>query len=254
MKKKLFFIIIFLMSILGLKVYAKPIMPPADDVPTPYIEKLGGNAIYEKTIFTNPEELGYCYYIMPYSICLVESSSLWLKLSRGESAKITLEKKESKEYSVSEVFVSAYNNTYNTDFGIYLGGKRFNLASNYTHTFSESIINEIRNQTSNTFSFTETISENVTATEDGYYFISMLTFFDVYVIQEFYVNMVNGYPQKVASGNYDVVIAKSKRYNNYHIISFRNENKITKEETVQNNIIYVDNASVKGCINGILNE
>ena len=46
MKKKLFFVIIILMSTLGLKVYAKPIMPPADDVPTPYIEKLGGNAIF----------------------------------------------------------------------------------------------------------------------------------------------------------------------------------------------------------------
>ncbi|UKI50275.1 MAG: hypothetical protein L6U99_02165 [Clostridium sp.] len=167
------------MSILGLKVYAKPIMPPADDVPTPYIEKLGGNAIYEKTIFTNPEELGYCYYIMPYSICLVESSSLWLKLSRGESAKITLEKKESKEYSVSEVFVSAYNNTYNTDFGIYLGGKKDLIWQQIIliHLVKVLLMKSKKSNIKYFFSFTETISENVTATEDGYYFISMLTFF-----------------------------------------------------------------------------
>lgn len=45
------------------KVYAKPIIPPVDDAPTPYVSKLGGYGEFYKYSFVDPNEKGIFTYL-----------------------------------------------------------------------------------------------------------------------------------------------------------------------------------------------
>lgn len=252
MKKIIYLILLVICFIMlaGNKVYAKPILPPEDVVPTPYIDKLGGYAIYNKTLFDTPNDCGYYYYKMPYTICLVESSSLY-KAHNGDSFDIIIEKKAVVEYDALYSFATSYSSSYSNDFRITLGGRLINLNSSYKHTFNNTVLSKIANQKIVSYNYTSAIKQTFTNAKEGFYYLAMYTYFDVWVIQKFDINMVNGYPQKVASGDYDITMSKSDKYEDYNATIYRETNEISSKEIVENNILYVDNVGfgIVECLN-----
>ena len=239
MKKVIFFItFILLMSFIN-KVYAKPIIPPVDDTPTPYVSELGGYGKFYKYSFVDPNEKGYVIYKMPYIFCLVENRTS-IQLKENDNVTMEISSSYSNSYSITYTFAKIFQNQTSGSLNLTLGSQIIRIGSSFTHKFGDEIENRIENSSKYIDTYITKYQKNVVADKAGFYSIYSYVYFDAYIFQEFYVNMVNGYPQKVASGSYDIVFTSSDRYASYCEFKY-SENTHIDNNYIENDIYYINN-------------
>lgn len=252
MKKITFFIIFIFLMFFTNKIYAKPIMPPVDkDDQAPYVKELGGYGVFKKYVFNDPNTDGYYVYKMPYSICIFENENTMF-FKTGDNVSLSFSDYYQNEYSITHAFATTYYKTFNQAFNLTIGNKTLSLGSSFTHTFGDLIESKIENSIKRSNTYQTTFEKNFIADNDGYYGIYSYTYFDAYIFQKFDINTINGYPQKIAKNEYDIVFTVSDRYASYCEFVY-SETNVKKESYISDNVIYITNYynSIIRCLNEI---